>query len=208
MLRRALIFALLFLIAFASNAQFNFNKYERGSYYDNNGSKHTGIIHFKTNRGEISKVEFQKDSIDTPQKLSLNDVQSVVLIHRPCPEDSVWGVSNTDSLVVLQWRKDKFLAKYVTTLQGTKIFGHVFSSSSGNSVYREYYTATNYEIVENGAILDYHDDDSVNWKGFYSKKFSKYPDVVAFIQQIKKKEPSIEDISAIVKYITHHYPLK
>ncbi|MBV8390018.1 MAG: hypothetical protein JO080_09490 [Mucilaginibacter sp.] len=203
-----LVFLLTLLISVSVKAQYNFKKYEHGYYYDNSGVKHTGIIHFRTGGSLITKFDFQTDSLSRSQKIGISDIQSIVVTHRACAEDSIWGISTKDSLVALSWRKDKQLEKYVTTLQGIKIFGMVFNSSSGPFNAREYYTATDYDFVENNAILDYHDDESVNWKDFYSKRFSNYPDVVQVIQQIKKKEPSVDDMAAIVKYITHHYPLQ
>src|ERR1700743_75851 len=201
-----LFFLLTLLCEVSAKAQYNFKKYEHGCYYDNLGVKHTGIIHFRTGGSLISKIDFQTDSGSKSQKISIDTIQSIVVTHRPCAEDNVWGVSPKDSLVVLQWRRDKLLEKYVTTLQNIKIFGQVFNGHSFNNV--EQYTATDFDFVENNAILDYHDDESVDWKGFYSRKFSNYPDVVQVIQQIKKKEPSVDDFGTIVQYITHHYPLK
>ena len=206
-LRKGLIFLSIPLLCLSAKAQYNFKKYEHGCYYDTAGVKHTGIIHFRVG-DEIKRIDFQTDSLSKSQKVNIEEIKAVVVTHRPIAEDANWGVSDKDSLVVLQWRKDKYLAKYVTTLQGIKIFGHVISSRSGPLNNPNYYTATDYDFVENNAILDYHDDESINWKEFYSRKFSNYPDVVQAIQQIKSKDSSIEDMATIVRYITQHYPLK
>ncbi|HVV56626.1 MAG TPA: hypothetical protein VHC47_14930 [Mucilaginibacter sp.] len=202
------ILAIILILSTISiaNAQYRFIKSEHGSYYDNSGAKHTGIVYFRS-YGE--KIEFQADSLGKPQKLSLDNIQSIVFKHRPSREDSIWGVSALDSFVVLQPWKDKCLAKYVTTLQGVKIFGNVFTiNTSPDFKWQQHLTATEYIFVENGVILNESDDKSVTWKDFYSGKFSNYPDIVAFIQHLKSKKnyATYGDIYAIVKYITHHYP--
>lgn len=206
--RSILIFLLILSFGLTVKAQFNFKKHEPGCYYDTAGIKHIGIIHFRTglnSSSEIKKIDFQVDSTSESQKINVNEIRSVVVTHRPCNEDSIWGISNKDSLVVIQWRKDKYLAKYVTTLQGIKIFGHFLNSSPvGGGAY----TAPEYDFIENDAILDYHDVEPVSWKEFYSRKFSNYPDLVQTIQQIKRKDPNLDDEIAIVRYITHHYPLR